>query len=853
MVSDFQFNLKETEIYKAVVLEKNIFFKYRKIFKKLFLFLFFVCFSFFIYSFFSETFSWGLIRRLLGLSILFLTFNIIANIENSFLEFLKKPKIKTSLKQVLLEPEKYNLAEFLGFEASRAVFNSIKFAKTKKLSQINSSLLLYYLLNDNSKLNFVFSRALFNMKEVKKILLGTIKTANKSGFTESYGQDFKASILEALEIAQRKNHERIELSDIVFSLAKNNLIFKKILINANLKTKDIHNLVDWLERVDNELTERRKFFKWKNLLKFGSLGKQWATGYTINLDKFSIDLSERARIGAFAEMIGHSQEIKAVERILAKEQENNVLLVGEKGSGRRIIIEDLVKKSVFGETLKELNYKRVIELDLAFLLTQVQNSQEAGEILNLIFNEAVSAGNVILVINDFHNFVGGIDRPGALDITSIISSYLNLSQFRIIAVTSFKGLHRHIEQNPSILSFFGKVEVKEITKEESLIVLEDLVFQKEMKYKQFISYPALRDIIKFSEKYLAEAPFPEKAIDLLDDVVSYVAQLKEKVVLPKHVAKIVSEKTEIPVGEVEEKEKEKLLNLENLIHKRIINQEIAVKEVAEALRRARTDISIRKGPMGAFLFLGPTGVGKTETAKALTEIYFGSEEKMIRLDMSEFQEISDIARLIGSTNKEGLLTTKVIEDPFSLVLLDEIEKAHPNILNLFLQVIDEGHVTDGVGKKVSFKNTIIIATSNAGYLVILEALKNNKKMEDIKEKLLNYLFKQKIFRPEFINRFDAMVLFKVLTKENLLAISGLLLNKLKKNLAKKDIEFIITNELKKKIVELSYDPKFGARQMNRVIQDKIGNVFAKALLSNEIKRGDRVKLEPKDFKLIINP
>jgi len=234
MASDFQFNLKETEIHRAVVLEKNIFFRYRKFFKKLFLFLFFACFVFFIYSFFSETFSWGLIRRFFGFSILFFAFCIIADIKNSFLEFLKKPKIKASLKQILLEREKYNLAEFLGFETSKAVFNSTKFAKTKKLSQVNSSLLLYYLLNDNSKLNFVFSRALFSIKEIKKILLETIKTADKSGFTKSYSRDFEASILEALEIAQRKNHERIELSDIIFSLAKNNLVFKKILINANL-------------------------------------------------------------------------------------------------------------------------------------------------------------------------------------------------------------------------------------------------------------------------------------------------------------------------------------------------------------------------------------------------------------------------------------------------------------------------------------------------------------------------------------------------------------------------------------------------------------------------------------------
>ena len=853
MALDFQFNLKKSEIYRAVVLERNIFFRFRSVCGKLFLFLFVVSFFFFVYSFFSEAFSWVLTRRLLGFSILSLTLSTISNIKSCFLNSLRVPKLKTTIAQALAEPEKYNLAEFLGFETAQAVFHSIKFARSKKLSKINSSVLFYYLLKDNDNLNFIFSRALFDVKKIKKILLETIETIEKGEFKQIYSEDFRASILNALKIAQNKNHQRIELGDIISSLAKNNLVFQEILINANLKSENIDDLVNWLEKIEKDMAERKKFWEWKNLIRQGSLAKEWAVGYTVNLDKFSIDLSVIARTGGFAEMVGHVQEIKAMERILAKEKQNNVLLVGENGSGRKSIIEDFAKKSVFGETLKEVNYKRLMELDLASLLTHAQDSQQAGETLNLMLDEAVSAGNVVLVINDFHNFVGGIERPGALDISSILAPYLSLPQFQIIAVTSFKGLHKYIEQNPSILSFFEKVEVKEITKKESLMILENLVPQKEMKYKQFISYPALRDIIKFSDKYLADAPFPEKAIDLLDDVVSYCSQLKEKIILPKHVANIVSERTEIPVGEIETKEKEKLLNLEALIHKRIINQEIAVKEVSEALRRARTEISIRKGPMGAFLFLGPTGVGKTETAKSLTEIYFGSEKKMIRLDMSEFQTVSDIPRLIGSQGEEGLLTTKVIEDPFSLILLDEIEKAHPNILNLFLQVLDEGHVTDGVGKKISFKNTIIIATSNAGFLIILDALKEKKKMEDIREDLFNYLFKEKIFRPEFINRFDAVVLFKALTKENLLAISGLMLNKLKRNLAKKSIEFVITDELKKKIVELSYDPKFGARKMNRVIQDKVGNVFAKALLANEIKRGDRVEVEAKDFKLIINP
>jgi len=342
-------------------------------------------------------------------------------------------------------------------------------------------------------------------------------------------------------------------------------------------------------------------------------------------------------------------------------------------------------------------------------------------------------------------------------------------------------------------------------------------------------------------------------MNLLEETMVYLAQTRDKILLPKHVAKIVSEKTQIPVGEIEEKEREILLNLENLIHQRIIDQEEAVKEISTALRRARAGITTGKRPMGSFLFLGPTGVGKTETSKALAEIYFGSEERMIRLDMSEFQTIGDIPRLIGSPGEKGLLTTQVRENPFSLILLDEIEKAHPNILNLFLQVLDEGHLTDGWGRKVDFKNTIIIATSNAGYQIILEAIKEGVEWSKVKEKLFDYLFEKAIFRPEFVNRFDAVVAFKPLTKEDLLEIAGLMLQKIKKSLAQKDIDFVITPGLKEKIVELGYDPIFGARQMRRVIQDKVENALAQALLSGQLKKGNRVEVDPEEFKLKINP
>jgi ATP-dependent Clp protease ATP-binding subunit ClpA len=300
---------------------------------------------------------------------------------------------------------------------------------------------------------------------------------------------------------------------------------------------------------------------------------------------------------------------------------------------------------------------------------------------------------------------------------------------------------------------------------------------------------------------------------------------------------------------MEGKEKDILLNLENLIHQRIINQEEGVREVSAALRRARAEVSARKGPMGTFLFLGPTGVGKTETAKALAEIYFGSEQKMIRLDMSEFQAVADIPRLIGAPGQEGMLTTKVKENPFSLVLLDEIEKSHPNILNLFLQVLDEGFLTDGSGVKIDFKNCIIIATSNAGYQIILEAIKQNYEWSGVKQRILDYLFQQGTFRPEFVNRFDALVIFRPLTKENLLLIAELLLRKVKEKMMEKGIDFNVSLELKEKIVSLGYDPVFGARQMKRVIQDKVEDALASALLSGKISRRDKIIVDPETFEV----
>jgi len=832
------FNLKETAIFHAVVWKDFPLFRFANVLKKLLFVLFLV------FLFFNPSFS----LIFLIFSIFFFLFECFFNIK------LKNPRPKKTLELAILNLSEFNLAEFLDLEAAFSIWQAINFSKKRKLSEIPSESILFFILDNKDKeINFIFSRGLLDKNNIKNRIEGHLESLKREKFNGEFSADSNAVILEAAKFANQRNQERIGVGDLLVAQVKIDPILKKALIDSNTKKEDIENLVIWFESVEKKIERKSKFWEYENLMSWGSIGRDWAAGYTITLDQFSMDWLAGIRIYGIEEMVGHEKEVLQMERILSRDEVKNVLLIGEPGAGRMKIVQELAKRAFFNLSSDQINSKRIVNLDVVSILAQGQSQNKVEEIMEKVFKEALFAGNVILVIDDFHNFVGQKAQPGVVDISGLISRYLSMPHFQMIAITNFPGFHRFIEPS-SILNLFEKVEVLELTEKETILALANRVPYFERKYKIFVSYPAVRDIIKYSARYLPQLPFPKKAIDLLDEISVYVTRYtKSQIILPEHVARIISDKVQIPVGEVAIKEKEVLLSLEKLLHERIINQEEGVKEISTALRRARAEITVRKGPMGCFLFLGPTGVGKTETTKALAEIYFGSEKKMIRLDMSEFQAIKDISRLIGSGNEEGLLTTKVREDPFSLVLLDEFEKAHPNILNIFLQVFDEGHLTDGLGRKVSFLDTIIIATSNAGYKVILEAIKTETPWPEVKQKLLDYFFSQGIFRPELINRFDGVVIFKPLTKENLLAIAELLLQKLKKNLKEKEINFVITPELKQKIVELGYDPVFGARQMRRVIQDKIENVLAEAILGDEIKRGESVTVEPKNFRLVINP
>jgi ATP-dependent Clp protease ATP-binding subunit ClpC len=835
MDSKFYFNLKKSAIFSALVWEKRFkIFLASRIRKALF-FISLVSLILFVFLLLKGSASDSTLSSLLGLLFLSSGIFIAAWEINIFFEYkASNPKTKIKLEDAFSELGKTNFADFLSIGAALA-FEKAGGSPTR---------IFYNLISKNNDLNFVFSRALLDIRDMKRIL----KEKIKGGFGKEDSEVFIKIEEESLKAAVQKNHEKITPGDLLVALAKNEPVFKEILIQADLKQEDVKNLVWWLESIEEKIDKSKRFWDWDNLIKKGSMGKDWAAGYTLTLDQFSSDLSADTDLDEF---LGPDEQIERIERILSQEGIHNVLLIGEPGTGRKSMVQSLANKIIFGRSLQEINYKRVVFLDIVSILSRYQSNEEVEEVLEKIFSEAVSAKNIILVIDEFYSFVSQPSgKIGAIDISAILSRYLPLPNLRLIGITSYAGRHLFIEKSPAILSYMETVEVQEMSEADTMMVLENKVLNLEFRYKKFISYPAIRDIVKYSARYIEDAPFPKKAIDLLNEVVFYVSRYTEaEAVMPEHVSKIVSKKTDIPVGALEQKEKDVLLDLENLIHQRIINQEEAVSEVSAALRRARADITVRKGPMGCFLFLGPTGVGKTETSKALAEVYFGSEEKMIRLDMSEFQSVADIPRLLGTADEEGLLTTPVRENQFSLVLLDEIEKAHPNVLNLFLQVLDEGYVTDGSGRKTDFKDTIIIATSNAGYQIILESLKKGKTMQEIKGELFDFLYKEQIFRPEFLNRFDATVVFKSLTKEHLLAIAELLLTKLQKNLKEKEIEFLITDDLKNKIVELGYDPIFGARQMRRVIQDKIENILAVSLLSGEIKRGDKVKINSANFAL----
>jgi len=560
------------------------------------------------------------------------------------------------------------------------------------------------------------------------------------------------------------------------------------------------------------------------------------------LERFSEDLTISARYGYLAPLIGREREME--ELLRAVESGNrSVVLVGERGAGKRAIIEGLARRMVEEDVPEELFDRRLIAINIAQVVAAGDPALAAERFL-AILEEASQSGNIILVLEGIEGLAGA-GSQGTLDLMEILSTELGKLRFLAIAMTTPQGYTRYVERR-TLGAKLVRVDVPELPLEASIGVLMAKSGAIEYQNGVFFTFAAIDRAVSLSARYMHGVSLPEKALDVIREA-AVLARKKRgdgAFVTAEEIATVVHDKTNIPVEAVTENEAQKLLSLEQELHGRIIGQDAAVVAVAQAMRRARAELREGKRPIANFLFLGPTGVGKTELSKALAAEYFGDERNMIRLDMSEYQDAGSIDKMIGAPNDErgGLLTEAVRRQPFAIVLLDEIEKAHPDILNLFLQVMDDGRLTDGIGRTIDFTNVVLIATSNAGTPYIQGEVKKGTDLERIKTMLLETELKG-IFRPEFLNRFDAVIVFAPLTLEDVEQIAWLMLRRIETSLADKHIGFRAEDEAVMALAELGFDPLFGARPLRRVIQDRVDNPLADLLLRKEADRRDTVVLD----------
>ncbi len=652
------------------------------------------------------------------------------------------------------------------------------------------------------------------------------------------------------------------------------------------------------------------------------------TTRTPTLDQLGIDLTAAAAAGKLDPVIGREREIERVIQILSRRTKNNPVLIGEPGVGKTAIVEGIAHRIASGDVPETLKGKRLLTLDVGALVAGTKYRGEFEERLKKVIEEIKTARNCLLFVDEMHTLVGAGAAEGAVDASNILKPSLSRGEIQCIGATTVDDYRKYVERDPALERRFQPILVEEPSVEETIEILRGIKERYEEHHQLVISDEALKTAAQLASRYIPDRFLPDKAIDLIDEASSrvrlrhlapplsiaelrralesvrrekeqaianqqyeYAAELRERelkleekvarmqlewkrekevekpVVTPEDVAEVVSMWTGIPVTKLAADETTRLLHMEEALHKRIVGQDEAIKLVSKAVRRARAGLKDPRRPIGVFIFMGPTGVGKTELARALAEFMFGSEEAMIRLDMSEFMERHTVARLVGAPpgyvgyEEGGQLTEAVRRKSYSLILLDEIEKAHPEVFNILLQIFDDGHLTDAKGRKVDFRNTIIIMTSNIGAEFIRKESTIGFKPTDekkaaqisyerMKEKLLEEL--KKNFRPEFLNRLDGTVVFHPLTREHILQIVDLMLAQVGEQLKEKDIGLEATLEAKELLAEKGYDPLFGARPLRRVIQTMVEDPLSEKLLAGEFQPGDVVWLDREGDQIVFH-
>lgn len=652
------------------------------------------------------------------------------------------------------------------------------------------------------------------------------------GHTGMGSEDFKKET--GISDKDFYNSKLKSFSRLVLHLIKKKAWSEGFLRKNNLTHEDLLLTASWWDT----LKERRTKLEESDYFGRPGIGLELLFGYTPGLNQLSADLSAPQTWSH--RLIGREQVVSQMERALTSG--SSVVLIGTPGVGKKTVVYEFAHRAAQGKLGQKMAYRRVLEFDYNFLLSETSDLNLKKSKLKEILAEATNSGNVILMIRDIQRLTNS-DVEG-YDFTDVFEEYMEKKELKIIAVSTPRDYERFISQNLRLRKFLKDVEVTPPTKEEAMEILVEAAMNWEANKNITITIQALRKILEESDKYITEVPFPEKALELLDAVVMYKEQKGGEIIGVDDANVILSEKIGVSFAHLTTREKKSLGKLEEIIHKRLVNQDAAVNLIAKSLRGRMTGIKKENSPIGSFLFLGPTGVGKTETAKVLANVYYGSAENIIRLDMAEYAGREGLERLIGSvsTNQPGMLTTSIKNRPASLLLLDEIEKATPEIYNLFLSLLDEGSITDVFGRKINCRNLFVIATSNAGAEYIRQTVTKGVKGEDLQDQVVNFVLEKGIFSPEFLNRFDGVVVYEPLTHEYLVKIAGLLLTDMAKNLERKNIFLNVTDEASEKLAKEGYDPAFGARPMQRVVGLVLGDVLGKAILSDEIVPGDKIEI-----------
>ena len=720
----------------------------------------------------------------------------------------------------------------------------------------------------------------------------------------------------AREMADRFDSERIGTEHLLLAIIKEGDCAASRLLNT-MGANPQKLFVDILAAMGEDPAQYREEIQ---------RGRNEEATLTPTLDQYSRDLTAMARAGRLDPVIGREKETERVIQILCRRGKNNPCLIGEPGVGKTAIVEGIAQSLVNGNVPDIVADKRLVSLDMSGLVAKSKYRGEFEDRIKKVINEVETAGNVLLFIDELHTIIGAGGAEGALDASNILKPALARGDVQVIGATTIEEYRKYIEKDAALERRFQPVQVEEPTEEESIEILKGLRKLYEKHHHVQITDEGVEASVRLSARYVNDRFLPDKAIDLMDEAAAKarlgmmhgsdkmmqlnreihqteldmehalqegdiekartlketrenlqasreklekknrrVSKNKVPVVGENEIADVVAGWTKIPVSRLTESEASRLQKLEETLHKRVIGQEEAVSAVSKAVRRGRVGLKDPKRPIGSFLFLGPTGVGKTEVSKALAEAVFGNEESMIRVDMSEYMEKHSVSKMIGSPpgyvghEDGGQLSEKVRRNPFSVILFDEIEKAHPDVFNILLQVLDDGHITDSQGRKVDFKNAIIIMTSNAGAQSIIEpkklgfGAKEDEKQDHERMKASVMEEVKRIFKPEFLNRIDETIVFRALNKDDMKKIIGIMVRDLQKRCKEQlQIDLVIREAAKESIVEKAYDRKYGARPLRRKLQDEVEDRLADALIRGEIHAKDRVIVTTKNKEIIVS-